>query len=333
VRSFSPIAIAVVLLGLPSFLHAEGSYCFYNAASETESYRIWIFEQSKRTWQISDNLVAPGGFWRQQLNGGRCFIKLQKSDRKFLDVGWRTLEEHASATVYIGFRDIYWKRNEMGNLVKDASTTASPSSGFSLKVEREMVEIDGFTAFPADKTFVKIKGQNGKEELAQITLIIDMPRTEYRPYDYKVEFDMKNLSESNLLIDAIEIQSRHRPLEELVSYLPLSAIEPFVAYFVTVDKQSRAYACRLDADEPHIIKPGRQDKVKIAISALTQGVYEGVVMVKYSIDGKQRTIGVGRFENARFVEREHAFATPRGSTPDFEKVLQLLDQRRKQRGF
>jgi hypothetical protein len=182
-----------------------------------------------------------------------------------------------------------------------------------------------------DTTYVIYEDKNGALHPTQITLIIDVPRDEQRNYDHFAIFDITNVAKADLRIVSLAFRTtKWRPLEELKYYVPLAGLEPMQAYFVVIDKETRDYDCKLvsnSADFAHVLKAGELDTIKLAFTALSQGVYDGEINLTYSVNGKVRSMVVGTVKDIHFVDREFAFSIPRGEEKQREMVrARLLKQ-------
>lgn len=201
-------------------------------------------------------------------------------------------------------------------LVISSPSNNSPATDKAAVVKKRITPppllIGNIQAEANRSTWIEISN-GGDVSRVPVTLIIDLPRSDPRHYDFSIVFDITNNASSDLRIVNIFVKTvEWSPLEQIVRYIPLAGLGEVRKYFCLIDKEIRLYRSHFSREDAYVVlKPGELETIELMVNALSEGKYEFEAVVEYSTKGKTGKVSIGPFQDIRFLDRARISILPR----------------------
>jgi hypothetical protein len=159
--------------------------------------------------------------------------------------------------------------------------------------------------------FILVRDEFDKLVQKDVTMMMDVPREDGGYYGFEISFDLTNLSSFDLKVSDIFFKTvAWRPLEKFEKYDAPLGLGTEKQYRCLVDKSIKEYRCHFIRPSPAnfvLLHPRELDSFRIGISARTEGVYSGELLIDYSVAGRVGRIVAGKVSDMRFVDRRNPF--------------------------
>jgi len=149
---------------------------------------------------------------------------------------------------------------------------------------------------------------------------------------YGIFFDLTNVSRTDLRIVSFSFKTmRWSPLPKIEFYRSFAGYRKIKDYFSMIGKKLQEYPCNLEREDEFVaLSPGGLDTFRVAIAAQAEGIYDGELILDYSVGGTVNRMVVGNVTDLYFVDIKNARAAPPygdGYLPSYPEPAGVSDQK------